>query len=161
MLSFWAAVKNRYTWSVWSQKKVQSKIKSKTYPTSPAIGPTRIAPVFGRRKKTQEHPSLPTLLDFQLFFCCFSAHQSFSIVPPYAAYTNANVRGDPFHHPRPTPHLMSNTRIFCLLRGGPTQLQHRRIDGAYLNFGCSRRTAVCGHSANWYPFVVPAIYVSR
>ena len=42
----------------------------------------------------------------------------------------------------------------CLLRGGRTKLLHRRIDRAHLDFGCSRRTAVCGHGASSYPYVV-------
>ena len=32
------------------QKQVHAKIKSKAHPTSPAIGPKRIVPVFGRTK---------------------------------------------------------------------------------------------------------------
>ena len=74
--------------------------------------------------------------------------------PPYAPYTNADVQGDPLHPPYPTPHHTSNTRIICLLHGGRTQLRHRRIDRPYLDFGCSRRTAVCGQVANWCPYVV-------
>ena len=37
-----AAARNRYTWSVWGQKQVHYKIKSKTYPRSPAIGSKRM-----------------------------------------------------------------------------------------------------------------------
>ena len=58
---------------------------------------------------------------------------------------------------RPPPHLTprhtSNTRT-CLLLGGRAKLLHRRIDRAYLDFRCSQRTAVRGHGAYWYPYVV-------
>ena len=54
-----AAAKNRYTWSVWGQKQVHSKIKSKAHSTSPAIGPKRIVPVFGRRS-----PGTPEIVFF-------------------------------------------------------------------------------------------------
>ena len=39
---FWAAAKDRYTLSVWGQKQANSKIKSKTHTTNPAIGPESI-----------------------------------------------------------------------------------------------------------------------
>ena len=60
--------------------------------------------------KARVQSSLPTLLDFQLFFCRFFANQRPSIVPPYGPHTNADVRGDP-HTPHPTPRHTRNTRI--------------------------------------------------
>ena len=45
---FWAITKNGYTRSVWSQKRVQSGIKSKIHSTSHAIGQKQIVPVFQR-----------------------------------------------------------------------------------------------------------------
>ena len=42
----------------------------------------------------------------------------------------------------------------CLLRGGRAKFLRRRIDRAYLCFGCSGRTAVCYHGAKWYPYAV-------
>ena len=47
-VSFWAAAKNKCTWSVWGQKQVRSGTKSNVYPASPAIGLERIVPDFGR-----------------------------------------------------------------------------------------------------------------
>ena len=47
-LFFWAISKNGYTRSVWSQKRVQSGIKSKMHSTNHAIGQKQIVPVFQR-----------------------------------------------------------------------------------------------------------------
>ena len=114
--------KYRYTWAASGQNQVHFKIKSKAYPTSPAIGPEHVVPVFGRYK-VQVYPSLSTLLSFQLFVFPFVANQRPFIVPPYAPHTNANVRGDPLHPPLPTPCHTSNTRI-CL----PTIAEIRHTD---------------------------------
>ena len=65
-----AAGENRSTWSVWGQKQVNSKITSKVYPTSPAVGSKRNVPVFGRIKPRYTRRCL-TLIDFQLFFVIF------------------------------------------------------------------------------------------
>ena len=67
------AAKNRYTWSVWGQKQVHTKIKSKAHPTSPAIGPKRIVPVFGRMKPRYTRVCL-LCLTFNCF-CRFLADQ--------------------------------------------------------------------------------------
>ena len=47
---FWAAAKNRWTWSVWGRKQVRSEIQSNVHHASPAIGPEHIVPCFGRIK---------------------------------------------------------------------------------------------------------------
>ena len=62
--------------------------------------------------KAQVHPSLSTLLDFQLFFAAFLGNQMPSIVPPYAPHTNADVRGDP--STLDTPHHAKRATRFCL-----------------------------------------------
>ena len=108
---FRAAAKNRYTWSVWGRKQVHYKIKSKVHPTSPAIGPKRIVPVFGRIKPRCTRVCL-LCLTFNCI-CRFIANQRPSIVPPYVPHTNADGRGDPLHPSHPTPRHTSNTRT-CL-----------------------------------------------
>ena len=71
-------------------------------------------------------------------------------MPTYGE-TPSNLRIS--HHATPV------TCYTCsLLRGGRAKLLQRRVDRAYLDFGCSWRTAVCGHGANWYLYVV---YLSR
>ena len=42
-------------------------------------------------------------------FYRFLANQRRSIFPPYALFTNADVRGDPLYPPHPTPRQKSNT----------------------------------------------------
>ena len=85
---------------------------------------------------------LSTLLDVQLYLCFFF-NQRFSVRPPYAPYMHVNARRDPRHPPHRRQRHNSKTHI-CLLRGGRTKLLRRRIDRAYLDFGCSRCTAICG-----------------
>ena len=89
-----------------------------------------------------------TLLDFQLSLVVLGESailHSSTLCPLYDCR-----RTGP---PHPTPRHTSNTCI-CLLRGRRAKLLHRRIDRAFLDFGCSRRTAVCGHGATWYSYVV-------
>ena len=89
-----AAAKNRYTLSVWGQKKmVNAKIKSKMNHASYAIGPKRIVPVFAQIK-----PRYTRVCLLCLTFNCvlsFPSNQRPAIVPPYAPHANADLRGDP------------------------------------------------------------------
>ena len=84
---------------------------------------------------------MPTLLDVQLFFCRFLAHQRPSIVPPYALHTNADVRGDPLHPPQSTPRHTSNTRI-CLHTSAEIHRYDIRTD-TNLHHGHRRQCVSC------------------
>ena len=100
--------------------------------------------------KAQVHPSCLLCLTSHGFLSFFS--QSAILHSSTLGPLNECRRTE-----RPPPHLTprhtSNTRT-CLLLGGRAKLLHRRIDRAYLDFRCSQRTAVRGHGAYWYPYVV-------
>ena len=125
-MQIWAAAKNRYTWSVWDQKQVQSTIKSKPHPTSPAVGPKRIVPVlgvpvFGRitPRYTRVYLLCLTLNCFLSFFSQPESLLSCTLCPPY----ECRRAGSPTTPPPPTPRHTSNERI-CLHTSAETQIRH-------------------------------------
>ena len=94
--------------------------------------------------EAQVHPTLSTLLEFQLFFCRFLAYQRPSIVPPYASYLPYECR--PLHSPHPTPRHASNTRI-CLHTSAEIHTYQVRHTGANLHHG-HRRQCVSDSAAS-------------
>ena len=112
----WAAAKNRYTWSVWGQKQVHSKIKSTAHPTSPAIDPKRVVPVFGRIKPRYTHVCLLclTFKCFSSFFSHSEALHSSTLCLPYQYRRTARPPSP--STPHTTPYEQQRTYLPTHLR---------------------------------------------
>ena len=78
-------------------KTCNTKIKSKPHPTSPAIGPKRIVPVFFFIKPRYTRDCLLCLI-FSCFLS-FLANERPSMVPPCAPHTNADETPSTLHTP--------------------------------------------------------------
>ena len=84
-------------------------------------------------------PELSTLLDFNRVWSFFS-QSAISIVPPHASYECIRMPtyGETPSTLRIPHHAIPATCCTCsLLRGSRAKLRQRRVDGAYLDFGCS------------------------
>ena len=77
-----------------------NKIKPKTHPKSPAIGPKCIVHVCAG--KAQIYPEFVYSAWLSIVFCCFQP-ETLHICTLCPLCTNADERGDPLHPPHPKP----------------------------------------------------------
>ena len=99
--------------------------------------------------KAQVHPTCLLCLTFNCFVVSgFLANQRSPVAPPYARCTNTAMVWGNLNPPHPTPlHTRDQQHMYvsACFAAARAKLLHRGIDRPYLDFGCSRRTAVCGH----------------